>query len=217
MPAKSRGLCAIAQYTIVIYGAQQPSVAGWGSGPTIRTDQRLCRGLRSSPARAFARVIVRTMDESLRMGFLLDRRWHWLREGIEHSKEPDRSLPVGIRSRKDLPREALIAAGFRETARHEHSDNWVGPDGTPVQFTDDPALLGPVSRAIVVQIGTLGVRVLSVADLLHEKLRAGRDPARRRSKRLQDLADTQSLLEQDPTLAAELAADEKALLEGLPP
>ena len=136
-----------------------------------------------------------------------------------HQREPRTTLDIDIavRSRKDLPREALIAAGFRETGRHEHSDNWVGPDGTPVQFTDDPALLGPVSRAIVVQIGTLGVRVLSVADLLHEKLRAGRDPARRRSKRLQDLADAQSLLEQDPTLAAELTADEKALLEGLPP
>ena len=53
-------------------------------------------------------------------------------------------------------------------------------------------------------------------DLLHEKLLAGADPARRRSKRLQDLADAQALLEATPALAADLTADERALLDRLP-
>ena len=60
------------------------------------------------------------------------------------------------------------------------------------------------------------LRVLAKTDLLHEKLRSGTDPARRRSKRLQDLADAQALLEQDAGLRDELTPDERALLERLP-
>lgn len=60
------------------------------------------------------------------------------------------------------------------------------------------------------------LRVIRRADLLHEKLRAGSDPARRRSKRLQDLSDVQALLEADPSLAGELTVAERALLEQLP-
>jgi hypothetical protein len=43
------------------------------------------------------------------------------------------------------------------------------------------------------------------------------DPAKRRSKRLQDLADAQALLEADPSLAAGLTPAERAVLEQLPP
>jgi hypothetical protein len=53
--------------------------------------------------------------------------------------------------------------------------------------------------------------------LLHEKLRATADPARRRSKRLQDLADAHALLESTPMLLPELRAAERALLDQLPP
>jgi len=58
--------------------------------------------------------------------------------------------------------------------------------------------------------------VIRRADLLHEKLRSGSDPARRRSKRLQDFADGQALLEADPGLAADLTPEERALLDRLP-
>jgi len=189
------------------------------------------------------------MIDSLEAGYILDRRWHWLRGEMDRSKEPDLASLVSILSsqkvtyaviggialqihqkeprttididiavpdRKSLPRQSLLGAGFRETGRHEHSDNWVGPEGTPVQFTDDPALLGPISRALEIPIGGVALRVLRVDDLLHEKLRSGADPARRRSKRLQDLADVQALLEQDPALASELTPDEKRPLDTLP-
>lgn len=189
------------------------------------------------------------MIDALEAGFLLDRRWHWLRGEMERSKEPDLALlvqtlsqqdvayaviggvalqihqreprttldiDIAVLDREQLPREPLLAAGFQETGRHEHSDNWLGPGGTPVQFTDDPALAGPVARAVTIQVRSMRLRVLSPADLLHEKLRAGADPARRRSKRLQDLADAQSLLEQDPTLDRGLTAEERALLAELP-
>ena len=135
-----------------------------------------------------------------------------------HQREPRTTLDIDIavRSRKDLPREALIAAGFRETGRHEHSDNWVGPDGTPVQFTADPALAEAIRRAEQIELEDVQLRVIGRVDLLHEKLRAASDPARRRSKRLQDLADAQALLESTPTLAHELRAEERALLDQLP-
>ena len=85
-----------------------------------------------------------------------------------------------------------------------------------MQFTDDPLLAAAVARAVRVMVGETPLRVLTVADLLHEKLRSGKDPARRRSKRLQDLVDAQSLLEQYPALGEELSAEETALLDSLP-
>jgi hypothetical protein len=117
-----------------------------------------------------------------------------------HQREPRTTLDIDIAvvSREDLPRDLLLVSGFREASRHEHTDNWVAPGGTPIQITDDPALVDPVLRAVEVQVEALRLRVLGVVDLLREKLRAARDPASRRSKRLQDLADAQSLLEQDP-------------------
>lgn len=54
------------------------------------------------------------------------------------------------------------------------------------------------------------------SDLVHEKLRAGSNPAPRRSKRLQDLADAQALLEETPALRMELSEAERAVLDSLP-
>lgn len=135
-----------------------------------------------------------------------------------HQEEPRTTLDidVAVAKRDEIPRDSLAAAGFRETGRHAHSDNWIGPHGTPVQFTDDPHLVMSLSRAIEIRIGDVAIKVLDKPDLLHEKLRAGRDPARRQSKRLQDLADAQSLLEHDPALERELTSEEKDLLKSLP-
>jgi len=52
--------------------------------------------------------------------------------------------------------------------------------------------------------------------LLHEKLRATADPAQRRSKRLQDLADAHALVEAAPELLRELTSDERDVLGQLP-
>jgi hypothetical protein len=135
-----------------------------------------------------------------------------------HQREPRTTLDIdlAVASRADLPRAALEAAGFRPTGEHAHSDNWVGPGGTPVQITDDPALRPALARAVAVALEDVTLQVLAAPDLLHEKLRACRDPARRRSKRLQDLADAQSLLEQHPALEADLTPDERALLAAAP-
>jgi predicted nucleotidyltransferase len=125
-------------------------------------------------------------------------------------------IDVGVLSRASIPSGELAAAGFRRTGSHEHSENWMSPDGTPLQFSDDPALAGAITAAGEVVIDGVSLRVIRVVDLLHEKIRAGSDPARRRSKRLQDLADAEALLEAYPELKQHLRPEEVKVLERLP-
>ena len=121
-------------------------------------------------------------------------------------------IDVAMLSYEELPREALAQAGFRFLARHAHSENWLGPDDIPVQFTDDPGLAPFVDRATVLEIAGGVVRVAQAVDLVRAKLRAGTDPSRRRSKRLQDLADAEGLLEDHPDLANDLDDEEREQL-----
>lgn len=135
-----------------------------------------------------------------------------------HHPEPRTTLDidVAISSRRAIPDEALRAAGFRLTGSFEHSENWVSEDGTPVQFTDDPVLASAVTSAEELALEDVTLRVIRAVDLLHEKIRAGSDSARRRSKRLQDLGDAQALLEAHPELRGKLAPEEAAVLDRLP-
>jgi hypothetical protein len=135
-----------------------------------------------------------------------------------HQREPRTTLDidVAVTDRQAIPRQDLSAAGFAYHDSFERPENWRSADGTPVQFNDDPALAPAVSRADEHLLEGVTLRVIQVTDLLHEKLRAGRDPARRRSKRLQDLADAQALLEGRPDLQHELSREEQALLDTLP-
>ena len=135
-----------------------------------------------------------------------------------HQREPRTTLDIdlAVADRSSIPRDLLRAAGFRPTGSFEHSENWEGPESVPVQFTDDPALREAIARAEVVETGGVEIRVIRKRDLLREKLRAGADSARRRSKRLQDLADAQALIESDPALVAELEPEQRALLDRLP-
>src|SRR3954467_2025024 len=135
-----------------------------------------------------------------------------------HQVEPRTTLDIdlAVRSCEAIPRDDLRLAGFSLGGRFAHPENWVGPEGVPVQFTDDPALGPAVDRAVDIEIEDVRLRVIGRADLLHEKLRAGTDSARRRSKRLQDLADAQSLLEETPDLRSELSEAERGILAALP-
>jgi hypothetical protein len=135
-----------------------------------------------------------------------------------HQTEPRTTLDivVAVATYGQLPRPQLEEAGFTLTGRFSHSENWVGPEGTPVQFTDDPALREAIAHAEEIELEDVRLRVLRRVGLLHEKLRAAADSARRRSKRLQDLADAQGLIEATPVLLEELTAAERAVLEQLP-
>jgi hypothetical protein len=133
-----------------------------------------------------------------------------------HLPEPRTTLDIDIAVAGRIPGDRLIAAGFTRAGTFAHSENWRGPDDTPVQFTTDPALHDAIDRADTVERAGVRLRVIRRADLLHEKLRSGADPARRRSKRLQDLGDAEALLEADPSLSEQLTAAERALLDRLP-
>lgn len=135
-----------------------------------------------------------------------------------HRVEPRTTLDIdlAVPRLEAVPRAELRAAGFRPRGRFAHSENWLGPEGVPVQFTDDPALAPALERALEIELDGVLLRVIGRSDLLHAKLRAGSDSARRRSKRLQDLADAQALLEETPELRIELSDAERALLDSLP-
>jgi hypothetical protein len=135
-----------------------------------------------------------------------------------HHPEPRTTLDINLAvlSLTMIPSDALIAAGFGLVGSFEHSQNWIAADGTPVQFTDDPMLASAVSSAGTIIVDDVTLRVIEPVDLLHEKIRAGSDPARRRSKRLQDLSDAQALLETNPELAQQLRSDESEVLDRLP-
>ena len=135
-----------------------------------------------------------------------------------HQAEPRTTLDIdlAVRSLDSIARPELQAAGFTPRGRFSHSENWLGPEGVPVQFTDDPALADAIERAVEIELDDVRLRVIGRVDLLHEKLRAGSDSARRRSKRLQDLADAQALIEATPALRDELTEAERAVLDRLP-
>lgn len=136
-----------------------------------------------------------------------------------HRHEPRTTVDIDLAvvDRGDWPAATLEAAGFRRTGVFEHSENWLSADGTPVQITDDPVLAACVARAGVIEIDGLPLPILAPLDLLRAKLRAAADPARRRSKRLLDLADAQGLVEDHPELLPELAPAERVALEQLRP
>src|SRR5438128_1932472 len=108
-----------------------------------------------------------------------------------HHPDPRTTLDidVAVASRDDIPRAQLIEAGFQLTGEFERFEYWISSDETPVQFTDDPALASAISSADETALDDITLRVINVKALLHEKIRAGFDLARRRSKRFQDLAD----------------------------
>ena len=135
-----------------------------------------------------------------------------------HQEEPRTTLDIdlAVRDLDLIPRIELEQAGFCWTGRFAHSENWAYSDGVPVQFTGDAALTSALARAVDVDLAGIRLRVIGIADLLHEKLRAGSDPARTRSNRLQDLVDAHGLVEQHPDLATELTAVERGLLGTLP-
>ena len=185
------------------------------------------------------------MSSGLAAGFALDRQWHWLRGETETTKKPALLLlarilnaasapwaligglavqvhhpdprttidiDVGVLSRASIPSAELTAAGFRRSG----SEKWISSDGTPLQVSDDPALANAITAAGEVIVDGVLLRVIGAVDLLHEKIRAGSDPARRRSKRLQDLADAEALIEAYPDLKQQLRPDEREVLERLP-
>ena len=150
-----------------------------------------------------------------------------------HTQEPRSTLDIdlAVPTYADVPRDALLRAGFEHTGRHDHSDNWRAPGSGPlklrtaVQFSaEDEGIAEAVERASIIDLeGGIRLRVATVADLIVLKLAAAREPKRRPSKREHDVADVLSLLEdhpeeKSPALMAQLRSVRTQLLTaGLEP
>ena len=119
--------------------------------------------------------------------------------------EPRTTLDIDVAVPRfdDIPRAALLAAGFDHTGRHEHSDNWRAPAAGPgslrtaVQFSaEDVGIADAVANAELTDLADgLRMRVATSADLVVLKLAAAAEPRRRPSKRQYDLADVAALME----------------------
>jgi hypothetical protein len=157
---------------------------------------------------------------------MLDRQWHWMRGEMETTKKPallalgrllaESRVPyaiiggVALQVHSPDPRTTIdidVAVMSRDAIPREALE-W-----TSVHFTDDPAFAPAIEAAGTIELDGVALRVINVADLLHEKIRAGSDPARRRAKQLRDLVDAEELLEAYPDLAQELRPDERAILD----
>ena len=141
-----------------------------------------------------------------------------------HTVEPRSTLDIDVAVPRfdDVPRGALLAAGFEYTGRYAHSDNWRAPGDGPiatrvaVQFSaEDVGIVDAVAhaRSMVLAEG-LCLRVATAEDLIVLKLAAAGEPQRRASKREHDLADVLALLEEHPQLRSpQLAARVREIRE----
>jgi hypothetical protein len=106
---------------------------------------------------------------------------------------PRATLDTDIAVRSTVPRgrliEELTGAGFVLLGSHAHSINFRHSSGEPVQLAIDPGFDMMIDRAEIMDLGGIGVRVVTTDDLIAMKERAAADPARRRSKALRDQAD----------------------------
>ena len=125
-----------------------------------------------------------------------------------HSEEPRSTLDIdlAIPTYAQVPRTALLGAGFEHTGRHAHSDNWRAPGPGPLKSrtavlfsAEDDGIVEAVEHATTIDLpGGVPLRVATVASLITLKLRAAEEPERRPSKRVRDVADVLALLEEHP-------------------
>jgi len=115
-----------------------------------------------------------------------------LRTGV-----PRATVDTDVAVRSTIPlgsiQEAFAYTGLRLTGSFAHSLNFRHRSGEPVQIVFDPAFDVMIDRAKPLDVGDLRIRVVTTADLIAMKERAAADPARRRSKALQDRADIELL------------------------
>lgn len=93
----------------------------------------------------------------------------------------------------------LERAGF-QAERFEWSVNFKGSSAVSVQLSTEDSYKEFPSRAAPADVHGILLRVASLEDTLHGKIKAWSDSARRQSKRIKDLADIARLVESHPHL-----------------
>jgi hypothetical protein len=106
----------------------------------------------------------------------------------------------------------LEEAGFR-SERFDWSINFKGGSRVLLQLSTEEFYRDFPSRAVPADVHGILMRVASLEDTLHGKMRAWSDPQRRQSKRIKDLADIARLLEVHPHLWDLLTDDLKRQLQ----
>jgi len=106
----------------------------------------------------------------------------------------------------------LEEAGFR-SERFEWSVNFLGRSKVSVQLSTEEFYREFPSRAVAADVHGILLRVASLEDTLRGKIKAWREPARRQSKKIKDLADIARLVEAHPELWDSLSDDLKRQIE----
>ncbi len=142
-----------------------------------------------------------------------------------HSREPrtTKDIDIAVPTYADVPRAALLAAGFTFEKHFPHSDNWraPGPESrarrTPVQFSaEDVGISDAIARATVIQFEDgLRLRVATAPDLVVLKLAAAEEPRRRPSKRAQDITDALKLAEEHPEVSTTIPHVRERLFQAM--
>jgi hypothetical protein len=106
----------------------------------------------------------------------------------------------------------LAAAGFKAEA-HECSINFTGQSQVSIQLSTEEFYRDFPSRSVPADVHGILMRVASLPDTLAGKIAAWRDPRRRQSKRIKDLADVARLVEAHPDLWSQLPSDLRQQLD----
>jgi hypothetical protein len=199
--------------------ARDAATARWGIRlPALATVTRLSDYYRETIVKGKGKGSIK--DDLVLLSDLLRDLPHAIIGGIavqSRLREPRTTddIDVAVPSWGDIPAALLRSKRFRGRRRFEFSENWRCPGGTAVQFSPEPVLgvPGVVARREVVSGGGLRFQSASVPDLLRLKARAALEPRRRFTKRLSDIGDLASLLDQHRDAYASLSGPERAEID----
>lgn len=133
---------------------------------------------------------------------------HW---AVEPMVTQDVDFVVTVES-IELATRRLEEAGFK-SERFQWSINFQGQSKVRIQMSTEDFYKDFPSRSVPADIHGILMRVASLEDTLHGKIKAWRDAERRQSKRLKDLGDIARLIENHPHLWELLDADLKEIIK----
>jgi hypothetical protein len=108
--------------------------------------------------------------------------------------------------------QILEKAGFI-SERFEWSVNLKGHSKVSIQISTEKFYEGYPERSVPADIHGILMRVASLEDTLQGKIKAWKDPERRQSKKIKDLADIARLVESHPELWEKLGEELQKLIQ----